>query len=115
MRRAVRLLLVAVTVAGIVLLFVLPGRTWFAQSRAAAAAQRQETALSRENAALTKQVSLLQNPAYIGQLARSEYGLTMPGDEAFGVLPPTAPPTTVPAPHKAQRRVSFWQSLEFWN
>jgi cell division protein FtsB len=117
MKRAVRALLVLVTVGGIVFLFILPGRTWLAQGRATSVAQRQETALSQENAALTKQVSLLQQPAYIEQVARAEYGLTMPGEEAFGILPPTAPPTTVPrapAP-KPHHHDSFWAGLEFWN
>ena len=119
MKRAVTGLLVAVTIGGIVLLFVLPGRTWLAQGRATAVAQRQESALSQENAALTKQVSLLQQPAYIEQVARAEYGLTMPGEEAFGILPPTAPPTTdapAPAPKpKPHPHDSVWAGLEFWN
>ena len=115
MRRAVRALLVAVTVAGILFLFVLPGRTWLAQSRAMAEAQRQQIALSKENAALTTQVSLLQSSAYIEQVAKAQYGLIMPGEQAYGILPPTAPPTTVPVASKPAHHRSFWQGLEFWN
>ena len=89
MRRAVRLLLVAVAVGGIVFLFVLPGRIWLAQGRAAAVAHRQDTALTQENAALAQRVAQLRNPAYVEQLARQEYGLVMPG--RAGLRHPAAP------------------------
>jgi cell division protein FtsB len=90
MRRAVRVLLVAVVVGGIVFLFVLPGRTWLAQGRASAVAQRQDAALSRENAALAERVAQLQSSAYVEQLAREEFGLVMPGEQAYGILLPAA-------------------------
>ena len=94
MRRAVRILLVAVAVGGLLFLFVLPGRTWLAQRSAMSAAQRRLELLSRENAALTKQAAELRNPAYVAQIARQQYGLVMPGEKAFGILPPTASTTT---------------------
>jgi cell division protein FtsB len=94
MRRAVRVLLVAVVVGGIVFLFVLPGRTWLAQGRARAAAQRQDAALSRENAALAERVSELQSSAYVEQLAREQFGLVLPGEQAYGILLPAASTTT---------------------
>jgi cell division protein FtsB len=115
MRWAPRVLLVAVTVGGIVFLFVLPGRIWLAQGRAATTAQRQESTLSRENAALAKRVAQLRSTAYIEQLARHQYGLVLPGERAYGILPPSAPPTTVSPPPKPRHHHSIWQSLEFWN
>jgi cell division protein FtsB len=100
MRRAVRLLLVMVAVGGLLFLFVLPGRIWLAQGRAAATAKRQNAALTRENAALAKRVAQLHNPAYIAQLARQQYGLVMPGEQAYVILPPpTTSTTTPPAKH----------------
>jgi cell division protein FtsB len=114
MRRAVRALLVAVTVGGIVFLFFLPGRVWLAQGRAAATANRQQTALSRENDALTQRVAQLESSAYIEQLARQEYGLVRPGEQAYGILPPATPPTTTAPPPKPQPHHSIWHSLEFW-
>lgn len=102
MRRAVRVLLVVVAVGGIVFLFVLPGRIWLAQGRANAAAQRQDAALSKENAALTQRAAQLQSSAYIEQLAREQFGLVMPGEQAYGILLPPAPTTTTTtvAPHR---------------
>ena len=115
MRRAVRALLVAVTVGGILFLFILPGRTWLAQGRAASAAQRQHAALSKENAALATRVAQLQSSAYIEQIARQQYGLIMPGEQAYGILLPAASPTTVPPHSKRHHHHSLWQTLEFWN
>jgi cell division protein FtsB len=100
MRRAVRLALLAVVAGGIVFLFVLPGRTWLAEGRAASMAHRQDSALTRENAALAKQVAQLRNSAYLEQLARQQFGLVMPGEQAYALLPPTSPSTTVPSPRR---------------
>jgi cell division protein FtsB len=97
MRRAVRVLLVAVALGTIVFLFVLPGRTWLAQGRANAVAQRQDAALTKENAALTKRIAQLQSSAYIEQLAREQFGLVMPGEQAYGILLPAATTTTAPS------------------
>ena len=92
----------ALVAGGVVFLFVLPGREWLAQGRAANVAHRQDTALTRENAALTKRIAELRNPSYIEQLARQEFGLVLPGERAYTLLPPTtvpaSPPTTVHSP-----------------
>ena len=94
MRRAVRFLLVALALGVILLLFLLPGRTWLAQGRANAAAERQDAALTKENAALAKRIAQLQNSAYIEQLAREQFGLVLPGERAYGILLPAATTTT---------------------
>jgi cell division protein FtsB len=91
MRRAVWALLVAVTIG------VLPGRTWLSQSRAMDASEHRQTVLSQENAALQQRIAQLQQPSYIEQLARSEFGLVMPGEQAYALLPPTT--TVAPAAH----------------
>jgi cell division protein FtsB len=104
MRRAVRALLVAVVVGGIVFLFVLPGRTWLEQGRAMSKAQSQVSALSQENQTLTKRAADLQSTNYVEQLARQEYGLVMPGEKAYGILvPATTTTTTVPQNRTANR------------
>jgi hypothetical protein len=99
-RRAVRLLLAAVTVGGILFLFVLPGREWLGQSRATSGADQRLNVLSQENAALAKRAQQLQSTPYIEQIARQEYGLVMPGERAYGIQPPaatTSTSTTAPA------------------
>jgi cell division protein FtsB len=104
MRRTVRLLLLAVAVGIVVFLFVLPGRIWLAQQRDTSAAERQARVLSQENAALAKRVAQLQSNAYIEQIARQEYGLIMPGEQAYDILPPPATTTTVAPSHVARTR-----------
>jgi cell division protein FtsB len=94
-RNAVRALLVAVVVGGIMFLFLWPARTWLEQSRAMSTAQRRESVLARENSVLTNRVAQLRSTAYIEQVARQQYGLVMPGEKAYGILPPAAT-TTVP-------------------
>jgi cell division protein FtsB len=96
MRRAVRLLLVAVAVGGIVFLFVLPGRTWLAQSRDISNAQHQVSVLSQENKELTERAAQLKSTAYVEQIAHQQYGLVMPGQTEYGILPPDETTTTLP-------------------
>jgi cell division protein FtsB len=100
MRRAVRILLAAVAVGGVLFLFVLPARTWLEQGRAMSQTQRRSSVLSRENQELARRVAQLQTPAYLKQIARQQYGLVMPGEQAYGILLPTATTTTVPAPSR---------------
>ena len=94
MRRAVRLLLVAVVIGGIGFLFVLPARTWLAQGHAMSQAQHRVSVLQQENQVLRNRITQLQNPATIEEIARSQYGLVAPGWQAYGIVPPTATTTT---------------------
>lgn len=106
MRKAVRLLLVLVVVGGVLFLFVWPGRTWLDQGRAMGQTQHQINTLAQENKALSKEAAELQNTSYVEQQARQQYGLVLPGEKAYGILPPeatTTTTTTVPA-HKLHGR-----------
>ncbi|HET6963977.1 MAG TPA: septum formation initiator family protein [Acidimicrobiales bacterium] len=94
MRRAVRILLVVVALGGLLFLFILPGRTWLQQRSAMAGAERRLHLLDQENAALARRAAQLQDPAYVQQIAREQYGLILPNEKAYGILPPTASTTT---------------------
>jgi cell division protein FtsB len=96
MRRAVRALLVAVVVGGILFLFVFPARTWLEQGKAISTAQHQAEVLAQENQVLAKRSSQLQSAAYLEQIARQDYGLIMPGEQAYNIVLPTATTTTTP-------------------
>ena len=78
-------------------LFLWPARTWLEQGKAMSAAQRREVVLVQENAVLRNRIDQLRSTAYVEQVARQEYGLVMPGEKAFAILPPAAT-TTVPQP-----------------
>ncbi|MGC8512970.1 MAG: FtsB family cell division protein [Acidimicrobiales bacterium] len=87
MRRTVRLLLGAVMLGGILFLFAIPARTWLSQRSAMSSASRRLSELTAENKALDRQVAQLQSPSYVEQLARSQFGLVMPGQPAYEILP----------------------------
>jgi cell division protein FtsB len=94
MRRAVRTLLVVVVLGGLLFLFILPGRTWLQQRRAMSSAEHRLQLLDAQNSALAKRAAQLQDPAYVKQIARQQYGLVLPGERSYGILPPTATTTT---------------------
>lgn len=102
MRRAVRRLLLIVALGGLVFLFVLPGRTWLQQRSAMSVAQHRLQVLDSENQALAKRAAQLQSPPYVERIARDQYGLVLPNEKAYGLIPPaptaaaTAPTTSVP-------------------
>lgn len=98
MRRAVRILVVVVALGGLLFLFILPGRTWLQQRSAMSGAERRLQVLNAENAALTKKAEQLQSAAYVEQIARDQYGLVRPGEQAYGIIPPVATTTTTTPP-----------------
>jgi len=100
-RRAVWVLLGMVTVAALLLLFLFPVRTLIDQRDQTALAQRRIQALAAENAALAKHAQALQTNAEIEQLARDRYGLQMPDDHIYTVLPAAGPTTTTTTPAPA--------------
>lgn len=92
MRRAVRALLGAVLLGGVLFLFAIPARTWLSQRSAMSVASHRLSQLAAENKALAKQVAQLQTPSYIEQLGRSEYGLVLPGQTAYAIVPSATSP-----------------------
>ena len=110
MRRAVWPFLLSVAVVGVLFLLVFPARTYWAQRRSLVAAETKVRVLSGENRTLDQRVATLGDDAEIERLAREQYGLVKPGEEAYAILPPPAPTTpaakvTKPAPRRniAQR------------
>ena len=75
-------LLLAVLVLG-----VFPTRTYMDQRRAMATADEQLRVLRTENGALEDRVARLHEDAEIERLARAQYNLVFPGEEAYALLP----------------------------
>ncbi len=110
-RPLVGLLLGTVTLVVAVFLFVLPGRAYLGQRRSLNAAELRSRVLSAENAKLDRQIQQLQTDAEIERLARQQYGLVKPGEQAFAILPPKqapAPPAP-PAPPKKLPHHAWWE------
>jgi cell division protein FtsB len=109
-----------VVLAGITLLAVFPARTWFAQRQDLAAAAERVEVLSEQNGELSERVKRLHTDAEIERLAREQYDLVKPGEEAYAILP--APESDAPKakPKPVQKdEPGFWtkvgDTLSFWN
>ena len=92
------LLLAAAAVATIAVLAVsvFPTRTWLDQRAALAETSDQLDALDAERDALTARLRQLDSDAEIELIARSQYGLVLPGEEAYAVLPAPERPVELP-------------------
>ena len=84
------------SVAVVLAVGVFPTRTWLDQRRSSAEASERLTVLRDQNAALSERIDRLQSDAEIERLAREQYNLVLPGEEAYAVLPPPLPPLDLP-------------------
>ena len=88
LRRAVWPLLGSVVLVGVLFIGVFPTRTYLAQRASISRAEEQLAVLGEQNAALQARAKELQSNAEIERLAREQYNLVKPGEEAYAVLPP---------------------------
>jgi len=93
------LLLAAAAVATMVALaaYVFPTRTWLDQRSALAETSAELHELQAQRAALEQRVAELDSDELIEEIARSQYGLVKPGEEAYAVLPAPEKPVELPA------------------
>lgn len=75
---------------------VFPIGTYMEQRSAMAAAQAELATLYLENEQLRSRIEVLSDPVEIERLARSEYNLVFPGEEAYAILPQVPEPVQVP-------------------
>ena len=78
-------------------IYVFPTRTWLEQREALAETSVELTELRAEREALQARIDQLDSDAEIEAIARSEYGLVRPGEEAYAVHPAPEPPIDLPA------------------
>ncbi|HVF33394.1 MAG TPA: septum formation initiator family protein [Acidimicrobiales bacterium] len=102
MRATARRLLwpiLGVALAVFLVAVVFPTRTYFQQRDDIASAEEKLAVLTAENAKLDARVEQLHTDAEIERLAREQYNLVRPGEEAYAILPgPTDPePSEVPS------------------
>lgn len=82
----------SVVVVALLFLFVFPTRTWFQQRDEIAAAEKRLEVLDEQNQKLSARVRQLQTDAEVERIAREQYQLVRPGEEAYAILPaPGAP------------------------
>jgi cell division protein FtsB len=111
-RRAAWPLLVAVLFAvAILFLAVFPARTLMAQRHQRAQVEAQLTKLQASNKAMQERVKLLGTDAEIERLAREQYDLVRPGEQAFAVLPGPKPQAPAPPRKKVAHHRSLFQKV----
>lgn len=75
---------------------VFPTRTWLDQRRALAETATDLDELDAEQQALQRRIEALDTDEEIELIARSQFGLVLPGEEAYSVLPPPQAPIDMP-------------------
>ena len=113
MRLTVRFGLAALVLCGAVYLFAFPAQTYLAQKQDIVGQERTIAVLQAENAKLAAESAALRSDATIAQIARAEYGLVMPGQQAFMVLPSPVRPSPVAA--SVRPKAPWYAPLEFWH
>ena len=96
------LLVGTLATVGILFVAVFPARTYLDQrhQRQQVAAEIQAT--DKRNQTLENRIKTLHTDAEVERLAREQYNLVRPGEEAYAILPTRQPPApATPAPHKA--------------
>lgn len=112
-------LISGVVLAGVAVIAVFPTRTYLAQKDDLEAAEARLQVLTRENAELAARAERLNSDAEIERLAREQYSLVKPGEEAYAILP--APTTTVPpqpvasSKPAAKKSESLLDKIIFWD
>jgi len=108
-----------VAVIGLVFLAVFPTRTYLSQRRELNNTERRLAVLSDQNRELGGRVARLNTDAEIERLAREQYNLVRPGEEAFAILPPPGPPALGAHDEKEEERDGFWggvwDRITFWS
>lgn len=129
MKRAAWPLMVSLIVVGILFLAVFPTRTYVGQRGNLTETAERVDVLRRENERLAQRVGKLNTDEEIERLAREQYSLVRPGEEAYAILPaPKAPadagagaggaeatPQPVPEEDDPGFWSRVWDDVTFWS
>ena len=117
MKRRGWVVVVSVVAIGVLFVAVFPTRTWLAQRRDLIATEQRLDVLATENAELTSRVQRLNTDAEIERLAREQYNLVRPGEEAYAILPSAPVPRRAAAPVREDDPglwSRLWDDVTFW-
>ena len=113
MRLTVKFGLAVLVLCGAVYLFAFPAHTYLSQKQDILGQEQTIAVLKAENTDLAAESAALQSDATIERIARAEYGLVMPGQQAFMVLPSAVRPR--PSAPPARPKAPWYAPLEFWH
>ena len=83
--------LVLVVAAGLIVLLVMPTRTWLTQKHQIAAADHKLAQVNAANDKLQARVDAVATKAEVERVAREQYGYSRPGEVVFSMSPSPAP------------------------
>lgn len=123
LRRRLWPLLASLAIIAFLFAVVLPTRTFLSQRHEMAAEEAKVRVLTRENQRLASRVSQLHTDSEIERIAREQYNLVRPGEEAYAILPGPADADADAEVSAAQPAAEtagpwwqrVWESLDFWN
>ena len=96
--RPTRIAVASLAVIAIMFLFVFPTRSYLAQQRQVRAAHHAVEVLTAQNKELAREARQLQTPSEIERLARAQFNMVLPGEQAYNVVPPAKKPSTITPP-----------------
>ena len=109
----------AVLTVGVLFVAVFPTRTWLAQRQELVATGQKVAVLSAQNAEMAARVKRLNTDTEIERLARQDYNLVRPGEEAYAILPSPRAPRPRAAATAADEDPGFWarvwDDVTFWS
>jgi cell division protein FtsB len=88
--------LFAAVLGAVVMLGIIPTRTYLEKRDDVAAAEARLQQLNDSNDKAQRHVDALKSDAEIEKIAREQYGLVKPGEEAYHVLPPPQEAVEIP-------------------
>jgi cell division protein FtsB len=110
-----RLLVAGLAVAGVLFIAAFPGRTYLDQHHQRQEVVAQLKATDAKNKALEQRVHTLNTDAEVERLAREQYNLVRPGEEAYAILPTRQTPPPPPTKAKAKSSDGFlehtWKTI----
>jgi len=119
--RIIVLVVGSIALAAVLFLFVLPSRTYLAQRQSLAAAETRLKVFRDENAQLAAQASQLQTSSDIQRIAREQYGLVMPGEKAYVIVPASGSTSAAASSSSAAKAATrpgllsrVWRDVQFW-
>jgi cell division protein FtsB len=95
-RRLILPLLFAVVIVGVIFVAVYPAQTYMRQQEDLDAKRTSLEQLRIHNDELEERAEALQDPAALELMAREQYGLVNPGEEAYGIIPADEQPVVLP-------------------
>lgn len=94
--RFVSALVVSVLFVGLLFVAVFPTRSYLSQRASLRTSQHKLHEIDRRSSQLEREARQLSTPAEIERLARAQYGLVRPGEEAYAILPAPVTPIGLP-------------------